>query len=193
MEASGNPALKKRVKGKAEDPDKDRQIAELKKAGCHLFPSLNLNVLSNASCFEVCLVPHSYFSMVLMLIMRFNSKASQALQEQLAQLQATQGGSSASTEAYTAPTKKTAAKPKATPKAKAQEGDAEELSEAAKEARLRRVCERKPSGKLHVPLEVHQQWLNKGAGRDALLELLEKCNWKKDCGCIFPQDLYACL
>ena len=92
MEASGNPALKKRVKGKAEDPDKDRQIAELKKAGCHLFPSLNLNVLSNASCFEVCLVPHSYFSMVLMLIMRFNSKASQALQEQLAQLQATQGG-----------------------------------------------------------------------------------------------------
>lgn len=55
-------------------------------------------------------------------------------------------------------------------------------SEAARMARLRRVCEKKPSGKLHVPEEIHQKWLaNSGKDREELLDALKQCNWDKDC------------
>lgn len=53
-------------------------------------------------------------------------------------------------------------------------------TQAAKDARLRRICERKPSGKLHVLEEVHKQWVTRGPGRDQLLAELEACNWNKD-------------
>lgn len=56
-----------------------------------------------------------------------------------------------------------------------------ETSEAARNARLRRMCERKPSGKLLVPEEIHQKWKNNcGRDRDDLLDALEACDWDKD-------------
>ena len=58
--------------------------------------------------------------------------------------------------------------------------DNEELSEAAKKARLRRVCERKGSGKLKVPEEVHEMWLKGGHARDELCKILEESGWDQD-------------
>ena len=47
----------------------------------------------------------------------------------------------------------------------------------AKKHRLRRICERKPSGRLHVPEEIHQQWLT--GDRDALMNMLAQTGWDK--------------
>lgn len=56
------------------------------------------------------------------------------------------------------------------------------LSQAAKEARLRRACERKPSGKLKVTEAVHLKWKNGSrADRDELLDTLAECNYDQDC------------
>lgn len=60
------------------------------------------------------------------------------------------------------------------------ESEEEHPSEAAKKQRLRRLCERKGRGKLHVPEEIHEMWLKGGHTRDQLLELLEESNWDKD-------------
>ena len=61
-------------------------------------------------------------------------------------------------------------------------GPAAETSEAARQARLRRVCERKPSGKLMVPQEIHDKWRNNvGNDREELLDALEEAGWDKDC------------
>ena len=57
-----------------------------------------------------------------------------------------------------------------------------ELSTGAKLGRLRRLCERKPSGKLNVPQEVHDRWAQKGKARDERLEELEACDWDPDKG-----------
>ena len=54
-------------------------------------------------------------------------------------------------------------------------------SDLARYHRLRRLCERKKSGKLLVPEEVHQDYRAGGAKRDALMAELESCDWKKDC------------
>jgi hypothetical protein len=36
------------------------------------------------------------------------------------------------------------------------------------------MCERKPSGKIHVPLEVHEKWLHGSRDeRDAMVDVLE--------------------
>ena len=53
-------------------------------------------------------------------------------------------------------------------------------TEGAADARLRRLCERKPSGKCHVTEEVHQQWLRGGASRKKLLKELESVDFNKD-------------
>ena len=72
-----------------------------------------------------------------------------------------------------------------------------ELSEAAKKQRLRRVCQRKPSGKLGVPEKVHVMWKEGGSKRDELQELLESAGWDKDrmcCQCLFKpclQDVFV--
>lgn len=55
------------------------------------------------------------------------------------------------------------------------------LSEAAKNNRLRRVCEKKPSGRCHVSSEIHDRWLQGGSVRLALRDQLEACDWDKDC------------
>ena len=56
----------------------------------------------------------------------------------------------------------------------------EELSEAAKRNRLRRLCEKKPSGKRNVPEEIGLKWDKKGRDRDELMEALESSNFDKD-------------
>ena len=52
-------------------------------------------------------------------------------------------------------------------------------NQAAKDQVLRRLCEMKPSGKLNVPLEVHQQWLRGGAKRQELFNLLKSVDYDK--------------
>lgn len=48
------------------------------------------------------------------------------------------------------------------------------------DARLRRLCEKKPSGKLNVPESIHRAWLAGGTQRDELRVLLEKLELDKD-------------
>lgn len=47
------------------------------------------------------------------------------------------------------------------------------------DARLRRLCERKPSGKINVPMAIHDQWKLGGQSRDELRVLLEKYDFDK--------------
>ncbi|CAK9032791.1 unnamed protein product [Durusdinium trenchii] len=47
------------------------------------------------------------------------------------------------------------------------------------DARLRRLCEKKPSGKLNVPQDIHNMWLAGGHSRDNLRALLEKFEFDK--------------
>ena len=55
------------------------------------------------------------------------------------------------------------------------------LSQEAKMAKLRRVCEKKPSGKVKVPEEIHMKWKqNNGDDRAELLKALEDSNWDKE-------------
>lgn len=69
-------------------------------------------------------------------------------------------------------------------KGKKQEGkknaEDDELTEAAKNNRLRRVCERKPSGKCGVDDETHARWAKGGTERLALRDQLESCDWDKE-------------
>ena len=60
-----------------------------------------------------------------------------------------------------------------------------ELSLAAKEARLRRLCEQKPSGKIKVPMEIHTAWKQGGVSREQLLQMLESSDWDKDSAVFF--------
>ena len=60
------------------------------------------------------------------------------------------------------------------------DGEGEELSEAAKNQRLRRICERKGSGKINVPEEIHNLWKKGGHSRDELRQMLEDADWDKD-------------
>lgn len=64
-----------------------------------------------------------------------------------------------------------------------EEVDADTKSALAKykmiDARLRRLCERKPSGKINVPEAVHKQWAAGGPQRDELRVLLEQLEFDK--------------
>lgn len=61
------------------------------------------------------------------------------------------------------------------------DGEEDNPSEEARLHRLRRVCERKPSGRLNVPEHIHLQWL-KGdrTTRLKMLDVLESASWNKD-------------
>ena len=62
----------------------------------------------------------------------------------------------------------------------------EELSEGCKLGRLRRLCERKPSGKLRVPEHIHAMWKRGGHDRQELKCMLEEAGWDEDwCVCVF--------
>ena len=63
-------------------------------------------------------------------------------------------------------------------------------SEEARDARLRRVCERKPTGRCHVPAEIHEMWASGGqAVRKELLQMLEESGWNKD----FLNQHFSCM
>lgn len=54
-------------------------------------------------------------------------------------------------------------------------------TEGAKPNRLRRLCEVKPSGRCHVPTEVHERWKKSTKEeKEAMIEELELVNWNKD-------------
>ena len=61
------------------------------------------------------------------------------------------------------------------------EGSDKEPTEAAKNNRLRRLCEKKPSGRCHVPNDVHERWAKGGVERMKLRDELENSGWNKDC------------
>lgn len=60
------------------------------------------------------------------------------------------------------------------------EGPGEEPTEAAKNNRLRRLCEKKPSGRMNVPAEINEIWARGGDERLNLRDQLESCGWDKD-------------
>lgn len=67
-------------------------------------------------------------------------------------------------------------------------------TEAAQQARLRRICERKPSGRMHVPEHIHQRWKNgTKADRAELLEQLEAADWDKDCHPVYKCNHCKCI
>ena len=67
------------------------------------------------------------------------------------------------------------------PEVTGNDGDEDEPNtEAAKNNRLRRICEVKPSGRCHVSEEIHQRWKKGGTDRLALRDELEACGWDKD-------------
>ena len=59
-----------------------------------------------------------------------------------------------------------------------------EDSMGAKMARLRRMCERKPNGKIHCPEFIHELWCDINKRQD-LLKTLEECQWDKE-----PKPIY---
>ena len=88
---------------------------------------------------------------------------------------------------------KTAAKSKAQP-AVPKSGPEGPETEAARQARLRRVCERKPSGRLNVPESIHLRWKNGSRqDREDLLDTLESCQWDKDWPVCFWIRIYISL
>lgn len=94
-------------------------------------------------------------------------------------------GSGSSSEPYvsgaktaTATTKPAATKAKAAPPPR---GSALPETDAAKDARLRRLCEKKPSGRCGVPEALHMKWKNGSREeRDELVDMLESVEWQKD-------------
>lgn len=63
--------------------------------------------------------------------------------------------------------------------------DPDDYSEALKryamvDARLRRLREKKPSGKLNVPAAIHDQWQQGGKARDELRAFFEKYDLNKE-------------
>ena len=64
------------------------------------------------------------------------------------------------------------------------------VTEGAKLNRLRRLCEIKPSGRCHVPTEVHERWKKSTKEeKEAMIEELELANWDKDPWAAFPYEL----
>ena len=72
--------------------------------------------------------------------------------------------------------------PKVTPKGPKDKKEDDELTQGAKLNRLRRLCEKKPSGKIAVPEEIHKKYMLGGAERQSLLEELESSGWDKATG-----------
>ena len=59
-----------------------------------------------------------------------------------------------------------------------------QVTDAAAQGRLRRICERKPSQKLNCPEWLHEQW-KIPSNRPEMIKKLEECNWQKD-WCLTP-------
>ena len=90
----------------------------------------------------------------------------------------------------TPPPKVSGPTPASTPNPKASSGPSKmappperppPATEGAKQNRLRRLCEKKPSGRCNVPPEIHQKWLHASRDeRDAMIEELDAVSWSKD-------------
>ena len=53
-------------------------------------------------------------------------------------------------------------------------------SKDAQAARLRRLCEKKPSGRCHVPQHIHELWVQGGTKRDELQAMFTEVGENKD-------------
>ena len=60
----------------------------------------------------------------------------------------------------------------------------------ARAARLRRLCEKKPSGRCHVPQEIHELWKQGGSKRDQLDAIFTQVGENKD---PVIQTCYICI
>jgi hypothetical protein len=191
--ASGNPAEKKRHRVKQPDEDKDRQIDELKKArlgveisqdwvtqyqgitfGCRFFGTIMwwpLKCYQNPSMGYIMVSDvWEAYQWNPVLNCWVSCEAAAKMQQQL-EAMAKQPASSH--EKYEGDGQQ----------GQVDKGQKKEttLSLEAKMAKLRRVCEKKPSGKVKVPEEVHLKWKqNKGDDRAELLKALEDSNWDKE-------------
>lgn len=68
------------------------------------------------------------------------------------------------------------------------------VTEAAKMQRLRRICERKASGKRLVSEELHKKWKDGSKqDREALCDELERCGWSKEFTRCILQSMWMCL
>ena len=104
------------------------------------------------------------------------AQENERLQKLLAELQ----NSKKKADADCAVPEKTAKQPPTRARKDDSDNHAAPQSEAAEKHRLRRICEKKPSGRINVPEHVHLKWKNGGTDRDELLEQLREANWKKD-------------
>lgn len=68
--------------------------------------------------------------------------------------------------------------------------DLDDKGKEAARAKLRRFCQKKADGSLLVPLEVHNQWKDAGAGREKLLHMFVSLNFDRD---PFPAHLQAVM
>ena len=70
---------------------------------------------------------------------------------------------------------------KKTPNTEGSSDEEDNPTEEARLHRLRRVCERKPSGRLNVPEHIHVQWAQGDrTTRLKMLDVLETASWNKD-------------
>ncbi|CAK9008775.1 unnamed protein product [Durusdinium trenchii] len=144
------PAPAKRMRGKHADPDADSQILALKEA--------NKRMQARLAEFE-------------------NKATAKSSSPAPAPKKPSQPRSSA------AKSKAAASKSKPVEMPEPDEVGSEsenEMTDAAKNNRLRRLCERKPSGRLRVPEKVHKMWLAKGHSREKLRQMLEDCDWDSE-------------
>ena len=190
----------RRLFTKGNDPDPERQIDNLKKdcvTNVFDFPFVHMLVPNNM------VVGYAFY-------IPFALQDNDALRDQMAKMQESlaalnlsQQKSSEKTPSSTKPKKQTAPNPKVKPASKSSKSkslddddgddtpddaskddddddDDEFLSEAAKKQRLRRVCQRKSSGRINVPEEIHEMWKKGGYARDELCKILEESGWDKD-------------
>ena len=61
--------------------------------------------------------------------------------------------------------------------------DLDHKGQEAARGRLRRFCQKRADGSLAVPLSVHNQWKEGGAGRERLLHLFVSVGFDRDCSC----------
>lgn len=139
-----------------------------------------------------------YFDSFLVHLNR-SMKANEQMQKQMEQMQSSIAKASSSKATFTPPPRVAAPSPADRPKAPQEPGKPPQLppgvrapgalefrpappgTEGAKLARLRRLCERKPSGKLAVPESVHLRWKQADkAERECMIEEFEKAHWSKD-------------
>lgn len=80
----------------------------------------------------------------------------------------------------TPPAKRRAPSPSGSAPSSKSRGSDPPTTQGAKEQRLRRVCEEKPSGRCHVTSEIHDMWKKGGISRAKLMEQFESANWDKD-------------